>query len=171
LGEIGDPYESARWPPERLPPRAGSEAPVRLSGNARGIRVDLRRCPYCGQGNPPTSRFCGACGRPLAAEPTAHESDPWVIGRYSGWRFQVDPSDPPPVRDARWLLVILGVGLAVAGLLLLVLDSLVTGALSLASGGCSGACAGPFVYLFFYPGIALLGAGFVLAGIALSRTL
>ncbi|HXW67299.1 MAG TPA: zinc ribbon domain-containing protein [Thermoplasmata archaeon] len=133
--------------------------------------MDARTCPYCGRPNPPTSRFCGACGRPVAAEPTAREADPWFLGRYSGLRFQVDPGDPPPYRDARWVLVVLGVGLATLGAFLLALDSLLTGALSLSGGSCSGCSAAPVAFLFLFPGLGLLLAGAVVAGAALVHAL
>jgi hypothetical protein len=134
--------------------------------------VDARLCPYCGTGNPSASRFCGSCGRPVAVQPTARDSDPWVIGRYSGLRFQVDPADPPPYRDARWVLLVLGVALAIVGGTLLIFDSVVTGAISLSGNSCAPPCdSAAFEYLFVLPGVGLLVAGVVLSGFALAKTL
>ena len=43
------------------------------SDRARPDRVDMVKCPGCGEENPPKFRLCGYCGTPLAAPTQAHE--------------------------------------------------------------------------------------------------
>jgi hypothetical protein len=132
--------------------------------------VSAVACPVCGSLNRLGSRFCGTCGRRLPQDRTAYS-----IGRYTSLRFQIDPTDPPPTRDLRWVLLITGACLVLVGLLLLSADVIVTGALGLSGSSCSapsGACGVPvFTYVFLVPGIALVSIGFVMAliGLRLAR--
>lgn len=60
--------------------------------------------------------------------------------------FQVDPMNPPPLRDIRWSMIVTGIALAIVGVIFLSLGALVAGALSAAGAGCLGSsCTGPDV--------------------------
>jgi hypothetical protein len=118
-----------------------------------------RPCGVCGTLNPAGSAFCGACGTRFRVEPPAP-----TMGRYLGIRFQVDPMDPPPARDARWVALVSGAGLAVAGAFLVVVYSIATTA-SPNSGGAL------LEFVLLVPGLALLAVGIVLVVVALVRTL
>ena len=86
------------------------------------------------------------------------------LGRYSALRFQVDPSDPPPVRDARWVVLVLSLGGVVVGIFLLLLAAVIGWALT-ASGDCRqmGACPEGLSLAFLVPGAALLAVGTIAA--------
>jgi hypothetical protein len=118
-----------------------------------------RPCPVCGTLNPAASAYCGACGKRFPAEPPAPN-----LGRYTGLRFQVDPTDPPPTRDARWVALLVGAMLAVVGAFLVAVDSIATAASPTAA-------AGDLADALLYPGLILLSAGVVLLVVALLRTL
>lgn len=51
--------------------------------------------------------------------------------------------DPPPLRDARWIDIVLGSALLVVGVILAAVSTIVSGALSLGGGGCGGATGCP----------------------------
>jgi hypothetical protein len=118
-----------------------------------------RPCGVCGTLNPVGSVYCGACGTRFRVERPAP-----TIGRYTGIRFQVDPTDPPPTRDARWVALVAGAGLAVVGAFLVVVYSNATTA-------APTAVSGVLEYALLVPGLALLAIGIVLAVVALLRTL
>ncbi len=119
----------------------------------------VRPCPTCGTLNPAGSRFCGACGTRFRVE-----RPPTTLGRYTGLRFQVDPTEPPPARDARWVALVVGASLAVVGAFLVAVDSI-------ASAASPGAGTPVLEYVLLIPGLALLASGLVLAVVALLRTL
>jgi hypothetical protein len=131
--------------------------------------LSARPCPVCGSLNPMTAAYCGACGKRMPVEPP-----PILLNRVTGLRFQIDYVDPPPRRDARWVGLVLGIALAVVGGLFLLVDSIVTGALSTtncASGGMNNPCGGPlFEYLFLLPGLAMLMIGVAIVVVALLAT-
>jgi hypothetical protein len=115
-----------------------------------------RYCPSCGFTAPANSRFCPNCG---AAFPV--ERPPLTWGFHPGFRFQVEPGDPP-YRDARWVGLVVGTGLAVIGGFFLGVWSLV-----------SGVTVPPpvLLYVFLIPGAACLSIGLVLVIVSLYRTL
>jgi hypothetical protein len=92
-------------------------------------------------------------------------------------RFQVDPMDPTPARDPRWVSLVLGLSLATVGGFLLVVDAIVTGALAGAGATCGsapggGGCSGTVLeYVLLAPGLVLLAVGAILAAFALARAL
>jgi hypothetical protein len=51
---------------------------------------------------------------------------PWGP-RYPGLRLQIDPLDPPPRRDVRWILITLGAAFLIIGGFLLAVGALVEG--------------------------------------------
>jgi hypothetical protein len=134
--------------------------------------VDPIRCPYCAAVNAGAAAFCNQCGHRLSIR-----TPPLSLGRYTPLRFQVDPSEPPPVRDPRWVLLVLGVTLAIVGGFLLVVDSILSMLIPAASGSCEAApngaaCGGVvFEYVFLMPGLVLLIGGAVLAGAAFIRVM
>ncbi len=117
-----------------------------------------RPCPVCGSFIPRDSRFCEVCGKRIPV-PTA----PPTLGQYVVPRLQVDSTGPTLYRDTRWVELVLGVALGVAGAFLLIVDALVT---AFPSGGDP-----TFGYVLLLPGAVLLGVGVVLVGLALIRTL
>jgi len=124
--------------------------------------VDAGPCRFCGSTNRPGSRFCSRCGgRYLAPRPQA------PLGpRYTSLRLQVDPLEPAPQRDIRWILIVLGIAFVVVGVLLLAVASIVSDAVS---AGCSSSpCAsldpGPW---FDWMGLPFLGLGIVLLAVGL----
>ena len=119
----------------------------------------VRPCPTCGTLNPAGSRFCGACGARFRVD-----RPPAIWGRYTGLRFQVDPTDPPPARDARWVALVVGASLAVVGAFLVAVDSIATAA-------APGAGSALLEEVLLIPGLALLAVGILLAVVALVRTL
>jgi hypothetical protein len=91
-----------------------------------------------------------------------------IIGRYSSLRLQVDPTDPPPTRDARWVALVLGACCLTVGVFLLAVDGIVDAATGSSGFPCSG---GPGFSscsvlndVLVLPGVALLAIG----GIALA---
>jgi len=85
------------------------------------------------------------------------------VGRFQSWRFQVDPTDPAPQRDLRWLLLVLGFCSLVVSVFLLALYALLAAAvpgIGFSCGSGSLSCTGTLVeYLFLVPGLVLLAAG------------
>jgi hypothetical protein len=86
-----------------------------------------------------------------------------TVGRFQAFRFQVDPTDPPPERDIRWLGLVLGFCALAMGVILLVVYALLSSTVSGVGIPCG---AGPnsstcslFEYLFLVPGAGLLAAG------------
>jgi hypothetical protein len=118
-----------------------------------------RPCGACGTLNPSGSRYCGACGTPFRDERPAP-----TLGRYTGLRFQFDPTDPPPTRDARWVTLVVGAALAALGGFLVAVYSIATAATSDVGDPVLGSA-------LLVPGLVLLSVGVVLAVIALARTL
>jgi hypothetical protein len=86
------------------------------------------------------------------------------MGRYTGLRIQIDPTDPPPTRDVRWVALVTGASLAVVGAFLVAVDSIATAA-------APGRTNGVLEYVLLVPGLVLLAVGVLLAVIALARTL
>jgi hypothetical protein len=92
-------------------------------------------------------------------------------------RIQIDPTEPPPPRYGRWVLLVLGIAFVVLGVLLLAVYGIVGDALHAGGGGCaSGAssdgCVSPvFEYVFFVPGLILLALGATFATVAFVRVL
>ncbi|HLM90583.1 MAG TPA: hypothetical protein VK424_00780 [Thermoplasmata archaeon] len=122
-----------------------------------------RLCPTCGSPNPEKSAYCGRCGVRI---PDARRSAR-SVGRFTALRFQVDPTDPPPERDVRWLILILGICSVIVSVFLLAVYSIVSAATSGSGFPCGGGpesspCTGSLVdYLFLVPGLALLAIGAV----------
>ena len=120
-----------------------------------------RICPACGTPIPGGSTFCERCGSRIPAVRPER-----IVGRYTALRFQVDPIEPPPERDIRWPILVLGVcSLVVSGVLLTVY-ALVNGAtagseLSCGSGSASPCASAVVEYVFLVPGLALLAVGVV----------
>lgn len=85
------------------------------------------------------------------------------MGRFQSWRFQVDPTDPPPQRDLRWLLLVLGFCSLVVSVFLLVLYAVLVAAVPGIGSPCGSgtlSCTGTLMeYLFLVPGLVLLAAG------------
>jgi len=134
--------------------------------------VDPVRCPYCAAVNPGAAAFCNQCGHRLTVR-----TPPFALGRYTPLRLQADPSEPPPVRDPRWVLLALGVSLAIVGGFLLIVESILATVIPPAGGFCGAApngaaCGGVvFEYVFLVPGLVLLIGGAVLAGAAFIRVM
>jgi len=133
--------------------------------------VDPVRCPYCSEVNPGAAAFCNQCGHRLSVR-----TPPLSLRRYTPLRFQVDPSEPPPVRDPRWVLLVLGISLAIVGGFLLIVDAILGPVIPDASGFCGpapngAACGGGvvFEYVFLVPGLVLLIGGAALAAAAFIR--
>ena len=103
---------------------------------------------------PPGARFCPQCGGRYRPTPAQAPLGP----RYSGLRFQVDPIYPPPRRDIRWVLIVLGISFLVVGILFLAVAALVSGAVSAGCGSptCSNVDPGPW---FDWVGLPFLGLG------------
>ncbi len=96
----------------------------------------------------------------------APKSIPVLGPRYTPLRFQVDPMMPPPRRDLRWVMIVLGIAFVIVGLLLLVVGAIVTSAVSLGSSGCSPSpcpLADPGTWLEWI-GLPFLALGILLAG-------
>ncbi len=118
----------------------------------------LRRlCPVCGSSIADGSRYCERCGSRIP-----ERFRPIPVGRYPFPRVQVDPGEDLPYIEARWVFLVLGVSLAVAGGFLLLVDGIV----SAAAGGRS-----LFVDVFEIPGVALLVVGAALLIVGLWKTL
>jgi hypothetical protein len=89
--------------------------------------------------------------------------------------LQVDPTDPPPVRDARWVALVLGACCVVVGVILLIVNAVVDAGTSFGGAGCgappgASPCASELVeYLFLIPGVALLGIGAVVVAVILVK--
>jgi hypothetical protein len=133
--------------------------------------VATRPCPSCGVLNPAGSKFCRTCGRAY----TGPRSD-WIVGQYPAFRFQVDPGSEPPQRDARWVVLVLGICAVIIAGLLLALDAILGWATSLGGSACGGAnstgCPTGFLQnLFFLPAIILLVAGAGAIGVVLVKLL
>lgn len=126
--------------------------------------MELGPCSRCGTRNPPGSRFCSHCGRPLAADAGA----PTGPGLLSAW-WPVDPSASLPGRDIRYVLIVLGIALVLVGILLLVAGAVISSALAAGASGCVGSgCASvdPGVWFeWFGLPLLVLGIGLVAAGI------
>jgi zinc-ribbon domain len=118
--------------------------------------VAARNCPACGAPNPATAHFCARCG---ARFPVPRPAPVW--GRYSSLRLQVDPSDPPPQRDARWVALVLGGCFLVIGVFLLGVAAILSAAGVNVLGACGlGSCTSSvFLAVLVLPGIAALGGG------------
>jgi hypothetical protein len=118
--------------------------------------VAARPCPACASPNPVGSAYCGTCGAPISTD--RRRSFP--VGRFSAFRFQVDPTDPPPIRDLRWLALVLGICSILVSVFLLAVYAIV-GAAESGPGGCgtSSCGAGLFQALFLVPGLVLLAVG------------
>lgn len=108
-------------------------------------------------------RFCPQCGLRLAPPPSAIPQG-W---RYTALRFQIDPMNPPPLRDVRYTMIVAGIALTVLAVLLLVVASIVTGATSAAP--CSGAsCSRPDIGSWFtWAALPMLAVGAILFGVGL----
>ncbi len=85
------------------------------------------------------------------------------VGRYPFPRLQVDSGEDLPYIDARWVLLALGISLAVTGGFLLLVDAIAAGA--------TGVDGSLFVDVFELPGVVLLVVGVALAVVGLLRTL
>ena len=118
-------------------------------------------CRFCGVVNAAGSRYCRRCGRALPGPIGVP-----LGGRFTALRFQVDPVWPPPRRDIRYVLIVLGVGLVIAGSLMLGISAVVAGALSVGCAGPVCGSAGPSGWLEWL-GIPMLVVGVVLAGLGL----
>ena len=117
-------------------------------------------CTNCGQRVPLGDRFCPQCGMrrlpPVTAAPQGR--------RYWGLLWQVDPMNPPPVRDVRYTMIVAGIALLILGVLVLGVGALVGAALSVAGPSCpASGCAGLDVGSWFtWFGLPLLGVGVLL---------
>lgn len=89
-------------------------------------------CDSCGTSNAAGSRFCRECGLPL----TGNTSPIFNAPRYTALRWQIDPMDPPPRRDRRWMMIVLGGALLVVGVFLLGTAAIVGAALSVGAPNC-----------------------------------
>jgi hypothetical protein len=124
--------------------------------------VATRLCPVCGSTIPEQSARCERCGSRIPA-PRAGR----ILGRYSALRLQIDPTDPPPERDVRWPILVLGVCcLVVSGFLLLVyeiLNVVVSPSASPCGGGPDPSpCLSTVTeYVFLTPALVLLAIGAV----------
>lgn len=120
-------------------------------------------CDSCGTSNAPGSRFCRECGIPL----TGNARPIFPAGRYTALRWQIDPMDPPPRRDARWTAMVLGASLLVVGALLLAVSAIVASAVAASSGACAGCGAGaPAVWLTWASAPFLaIGGGLLALGV------
>jgi uncharacterized OB-fold protein len=61
------------------------------------------RCPHCGEPNPPLSRFCNSCGKPLEDSGALREERKLVSVLFVdlvGFTARSDRADPEDVRDA-----------------------------------------------------------------------
>ncbi len=124
--------------------------------------VATRLCPVCGSAIPEQSTRCERCGSRIPAPRGGR-----ILGRYSSLRLQIDPTDPPPERDVRWPILVLGFCcLVVSGLLLLVYEilSVVTSHSGPSCGG--GPDPSPCLstvteYAFLAPALVLLAIGAV----------
>jgi hypothetical protein len=118
------------------------------------------RCRACGFTNPLINRYCGQCGRPLPSP-----APPAPLGpSYTPLRLQIDPLSPPPRRDVRWVLIVLGIAFVIVGVLFFVVGALVSSVLAGGAGGCGpGSCPG------VDPGPWFIGIGlpFLVLGVAL----
>ncbi|MCI4361202.1 MAG: hypothetical protein L3J91_05815, partial [Thermoplasmata archaeon] len=89
--------------------------------------------------------------------------------RYSPVRFQVDPLSPPPQRDPRYVLIVLGIAFVIVAVLLLVVSAIVSSAVSAGSTGCMGGTCpnvdpGPWLAWIGLPFLAL-GIVFLIGGL------
>lgn len=91
--------------------------------------------------------------------------------RYWPIRFQIDPMDPMPRRDSRWMAIVGGATLLIVGILLLGVSAVLASALSLGGAGCSGTgCGAADPALWFeWASLPLLGAGALLVAFGLWR--
>ncbi|MCI4345987.1 MAG: zinc ribbon domain-containing protein [Thermoplasmata archaeon] len=121
-------------------------------------------CPSCGDPVPAGYRYCGQCG--TRCFPT-NENVP-LGPRYWGFRFQVDPSVPPPRRDVRYVLIVVGFALTILAVLLFVVSAIVSDAISAGAAACTHPPCTPvdpgswFAWIalpFLSLGIALLAVG------------
>jgi hypothetical protein len=87
------------------------------------------------------------------------------VGRYTSLRFQVEPTDPPPVRDIRWPILVLGICGVVVSVMLFGVYAIVNAASSGSKVPCgSGPGLSPctstiFEYVFLVPALVLLVLG------------
>jgi hypothetical protein len=78
--------------------------------------------------------------------------------------------DPPPRRDVRYVLIVLGAALLLMGLLLVAVSAIVSDALSIGSGACAAPCPGDPSAWILWLGLPFLGTGLFLLGLGLLWT-
>lgn len=123
-------------------------------------------CDSCGTSNAPGSHFCRECGLPLTGSTTTFLRP----SRYSALRWQIDPMDPPPRRDPRWTMFVLGGALLIVGVMLAGVATIVGSALSTGGAACdpAGSCtAGSPAPWFAWASVPFLVGGAALVAYAL----
>jgi hypothetical protein len=66
-------------------------------------------CPYCAYVNPPDHKFCISCQKKLPEYPVPASN----AGGSVDDGVPVEPEEPPPPKSARWVILVLTVGLAI----------------------------------------------------------